>query len=218
MQRALCASLILFALNAFADSDSIDCSEAYGGTKATCIRVVCDEKYQSFLGTWSGPFQAYVRETSAFRPYQNVVTYSEVDCLQNTETGDKFIIGRRTDNFPAFNGLAAKIEKALLITGKRKDGTPFLRTIDDEGTFDYQLIYQNKPANLSIWGFTVPASQNSPELRFTVIDGQDFSETSVHKRNVTVSMSVGPQTAPVWEGVVGSGYHSLNPKDSGHSK
>lgn len=48
-------------------------------------------------------------------------------------------------------------------------------------------------------------------MRFTTIDGQDFNENSGHKRNVTVTMSVGPKDSPYWEEVVAKGFHALKP-------
>lgn len=209
----LFCAITFWALNAL--SKEIDCAEAYGGKSNRCIRIACDEKYQSFLGKWSGPFSTYVQELSkekkeVFRPFYNVVSYSEADCLKNISNGDAFIIGRRTDNYPAFKNLSAKIEHGLLITGKRSNGSPFLRTVDENGLLEYQLVYQNKLANLSVWSLSLPAKPNSPEMRFTVIDGQDFSETKAHKRNVTVTLSVGPVATPFWEGVVSSGFHSLS--------
>jgi hypothetical protein len=211
--KTLAVSLFLI-ISGTAQAAEIDCSEAYGTNPAKCEHIVCDAKYLSFLGEWKGPFSTYVRELSAgdknvFRPFKNTVTYSESDCLKRPDTGDTFIIGRRTDAYPSFKSLPAKTVHGLLITGKKADGSPFLRTVDEEGANDYTLIYQNKAANMSIWSLTVPAGAKSAEMRFTVIDGQDFSEVKAPKRNVTVTMSVGPAETPYWEGVVSSGYHSL---------
>ena len=114
------------------------------------------------------------------------------------------------DTYPAFQNLPAKEERGLLVTGRKTDGSPFLRTIDSEnGLSDYKLEYQNKAVDLSIWSLTVPATQNSPEMKFTTIDGQDFLEETIQKRNVTVTMTVGPSNAPFWEGVIVRGSHSL---------
>lgn len=207
----ICATLFSAA---FATSNSVvDCSEAYGGAKSKCLVVPCDAKYSSFIGTWSGPFSSYVKELSTekvavSRPFQNEVTYSENDCLKNIENDDSFIIGRRIDVYPSFANLPTKTVKGLLITGKKANGLPFLRTAEGNAINDYTLVYQNKPANMSIWSLKVPAQENSPEMRFTTIDGQDFTETSAHRRNVTVTMSVGPNDRPYWEGVIASGYHS----------
>ncbi|MCM2281091.1 MAG: hypothetical protein NDI61_04520 [Bdellovibrionaceae bacterium] len=117
----------------------IDCSEVYKAS-ATCERVACDEKYQSFIGTWSGPFQAYSQELSTqkksvYRGFQNTITYSEADCLKNVDNGDVFIVGRRTDAYAPIENLPAKTETGLLITGKKKDGSPFLRTVDSNVLF-----------------------------------------------------------------------------------
>jgi hypothetical protein len=199
-----------------ADAYTIDCSEAYN-TETRCEIVTCPEKYKSFIGTWTGPFESYVQELSSeektvFRPYKNTITYSEDDCLMNIENGDTFIIGRKIDTYPPYLNLPNKESTGLLITGRKTDGTPFLRTNDQEnGLYDYQLVYQNKAANMSIWQLTIPASADSesPELQFTTIDNQDFLETSAHKRNVTVTMSIGPVNEPFWSGIIVKGFHSL---------
>lgn len=135
---------------------------------------------------------------------------TEKDCLRNLANGAVFIIGRRVDTFPSFQYLPAKEERGLLITGRKSDGSLFMRTIDiQNGPVDYTLEYQNKTANLSIWSLIVPARQNSPEMKFATIDGQDLLEEKFHKRPVTITMTVGPSNAPVWEGVIVKGYHSL---------
>lgn len=195
-------------------TETVDCSEAYGGARTTCERTTCDEKYKTFIGTWSGPFESYERQLSTetqsvFRPFTNVVTYSEKDCLRNLANGDVFIVGRRVDTYSAFRNLPAKEERGLLITGLKSDGSPFLRTIDSQnGPVAYTLEYQNKTASLSIWSLTVPPGQSSPEMKFTTIDGQDLIDERVHKRNVTVTMTVGPSNSPIWEGVIVKGHHS----------
>jgi hypothetical protein len=212
--RAMFACALWFVVSPAVSFASVDCSEAYGAT-SKCERVACDPKYQTFLGTWKGPFESYVRELSSntevvYRPYNNVVVYSEQDCLLNIANGDRFIIGRKTDDYPAFHDLPAKQMTGLLITGKRADGTSFLRTVDSEsGVVDYALEYQNSIANISVWSFHFSGTQNNPELNFTTIDAQDFNDHDMHKRNVTVTMEVGPKSRPVWSGVVVRGYHTL---------
>lgn len=197
----------------FASALEKDCSEAYGGRAATCIQIVCDAKYETFIGTWSGPFLSYVRELSSdtkivHRPYNNSISYSKNDCLQNVDSGDTFIIGRRVDQYPEFNGLPEEMKTGLLITGKNSMGKPFLRTSDGEGVFDYQLEFQNLAANISIWSLHIPASSESPEMTFTTIDGQDFSAINEHKRNVTVTMIVGPVNQPIWQAPIAFGFHT----------
>ena len=205
-------SLLIASVSLAAPGAQVDCTEAYGGKRSNCVVIKCDAKYSEFLGKWTGPFSSYVRELSmgtqtVFRPFQNAIAYSENDCLKNQDNGDTFIIGRRTDTYPAFRTLPARSANGLLITGKKADGTPFLRTVDEDGTNAYTLIYQNIAASMSVWSLLIPANGKNPEMRFTAIDGKDFSETENHKRNVTVTMSVGPATAPYWEGVVSSGFH-----------
>jgi hypothetical protein len=206
--------LILFIQASTLSAKDVDCTEAYS-TPSQCEIVACLPKYKEFIGNWSGPFLAYDRELSTeektiFRPFQNKVSYSESDCLKNKENGDVFIIGRRVDQYPAFMDAPEKKVRGLLITGRTKEGTPFLRTIDNEGINNYEPVYQNSAANLSVWKLTVPASENSPEMEFTTIDGKDFNENLTHKRNVTVTMRVGPASKPLWEGVIAKGYHSLS--------
>lgn len=95
-----------------------------------------------------------------------------------------------------------------MITRKLASGKLFLRNSDEEGTYDYSLEFQKVAANLSIWSLTIPGTQSSPEMTFTTIDGQDFTEISAHKRNVTVTMAVGPKSQPIWQGAIAYGYHS----------
>lgn len=185
----------------------IDCSDAYGRPAANCELIQCPQKFQDFLGRWEGPFETYARELQGFRPYANVITYAKEDCLKNIDNGDQFIIGRRTDTYPEFAGQPAKIEVGLLITGFTSDGTPFLRTFSAEGGLDsYQLAFKNNAASLSAWQLNV--TTDTGLMSFSTIDGRDWSAPDVHKRNVTVTLSVGDPGAPVWEGVIVRGYHT----------
>lgn len=190
-----------------------NCSVAGEGKSASCARVACDAKYKIFLGTWSGKFEAYVRKQSTpghavFRPYAESVTYGVDDCLRNTANGDIFIVGHQTDRYPAFGKLPAKINRSLLITGHHAGGTPFLRTVGDDGTYDYALVYQNQSASLSIWQLHLPASKGTPEMTFTTIDGRDFNAKSKYNRDVTITMQLGPSKAPYWSGVIAYGWHA----------
>lgn len=190
-----------------------NCSAAGGGKPASCARVACDAKDKAFLGTWSGKFEAYVRKQSTpghtvFRPYSESVTYAVGDCLRNTANGDIFIVGHQTDRYPAFGKLPTKVSRSLLITGHHAGGTPFLRTVGDDGTYDYALVYQNQAASLSIWQLHLPASKGNPEMAFTTIDGRDFNTQSKYKRDVTITMQVGPSKAPYWSGVIAYGWHA----------
>lgn len=112
--------------------------------------------------------------------------------------------------YPAFRNLSEKASCGMLIAGRSRDGSPFLRTIDDEnGPNEYQLAYKDDTANLSIWSLTIPATVDSPEMRLVATDSQDLMEKSKHKRDVTLKLSVGPASNPQWEGVVTKGFHSL---------
>jgi hypothetical protein len=206
---------LIFTMDTTAFASEADCSQIYGAN-TKCKQVACSERQKEFIGTWSGAFQSYSQELSTkaqniYRPFQNSVSYSENGCLKNLDNGDVFIVGHRIDTYPPFQSLPAATQSGLLITGTHADGSPFLKTVDDNGNNDYQLVYRNTTASLAIWTLTIPAREGSPEMRFTTIDGRDFTETAHNKRNVVVTMSIGPTNAPFWEAVVSSGSHTLQP-------
>jgi hypothetical protein len=49
--------LLAMGLPTWVNAQTMDCSDVYG-KPAQCARVPCDAKYQTFLGTWKGPFHA----------------------------------------------------------------------------------------------------------------------------------------------------------------
>src|SRR5215469_7456297 len=157
---------------AAASAQGVDCSEAYGGSSATCAPVPCDGPYAQFPGTWRGPFMAYVRERSepgkpVFRPYQNEVRYD--GCLINSDNHEFLAVGHRHDTFPAYQGLPAKEESGLLIIGHRADGTPFLRAVNRPGQVDeFSLTYRNTAAGFTIWTRQVPAVADHPAMTVTI--------------------------------------------------
>ncbi len=190
-----------------------DCSADYGGHAALCRRVSCNRRYASFLGIWRGEFHAYVRGKSApgepvYRPYRNSVSYSANDCLENPKTGESFIVGHQTDRYPAFEGLPAKVEKSLLIIGRAATGEPFLRTVNGRRVHTFALAYRNRAAGLSAWRLDLPAAHGNPAMTFTTIDGRDLSAPGKHRRNVAVTLAVGPASAPYWRGVIVYGSHT----------
>ncbi len=190
-----------------------NCSREYGGHPASCKHVPCRKKYLSFIGTWQGEFHAYVRSKSTpdkavYRPYHNTVNYSASDCLEDVKTGETFIVGHQTNRYPAFEGLSSKTDKSLLIIGRGSDSKPFLRTVDNNGVNTFTLIYQNVAASLSIWNLALPAAHGNPPMSFTTIDGQDLGTPNMHRRDVTVTLTVGPVDAPYWQGVIAYGSHA----------
>jgi hypothetical protein len=218
MKRSLLRILpLLVALvgPGFVKAQDVDCSEAYNGQPAKCIHIPCDGWFKEMLGTWKGPFQAYSRELSkngqtVMRPYQNVINYAETDCMKNSVSGETFILGRATDTYSEFSGLPANTEHGLLVMGAQADGTRFFRTINSKKQLHaYQLVYQNKLASFDVWQLKIPVDGGSPEMEFTAIDGRDFSDTHEHKRNVTVTLRVGPATQPYFQDVVAFGTHTL---------
>jgi hypothetical protein len=204
--------LLFLALPSFALADGVDCAEVYGKA-AQCVRVPCDAKYQTFLGTWKGPFHAYVRDLSkdgkaVFRPYENTTIYKTEDCLKNPEAGETFIIGHMSDSYPEFSGLPAHSDHSLLITGSSADGSPFLRIVDEKKRIStYQMEYQNKAAGLAIWTLPVPAHDSSPDMLYSTIDGRDLTTEGMDRRNVTITLRVGPKGQAYFEGIVGYGFH-----------
>lgn len=197
---------------ATATGQTVDCSAAYGGSHATCHPVPCDGPYAEFAGAWRGPFMAYVREKSApdkpvYRPYQNEVRYD--GCLVNSENGDFLAIGHRHDTFPAYQGLPAKEESGLIVIGHRADGTPFLRAINHAGHVDeFALTYRNTAAGFTIWTREVPAAAEHPAMTITTIDGRDPASENPSRRDVVVTLAVGPPNHPMWSGVIARGTHT----------
>jgi hypothetical protein len=204
------------AAAAAAAAETVDCSDIYGKA-AQCVRLPCDAKYQTFLGTWKGPFHAYVRELSkdgktVFRPYDNTTTYKAEDCLKSMDTGETFIVGHMSDTYPEFSGLPAHSDHSLLITGTSSDGGPFLRIVDEKKRISsYQIEYQNKAAGLAIWTLLVAAHDSAPEMLYSTIDGRDLTVEGMDRRNVTITLRVGPKAQAYFEGIVGYGFHVRQP-------
>lgn len=211
------ALMLLTEIPILASAQAVDCSDAYGGKPAHCARVPCDSKYQTFLGTWKGPFHAYVKELSkdgktVFRPYENTTVYAAADCLKNSDAGETFIIGHMTDNYPEFSGLAGHTEHSLLITGTSSDGSPFLRIVDEKKRLStYQMEYQNKAAALAIWTLLIPGHDSSPEMLYSTVDGRDLTAEGVDRRNVTITLRVGPKGRAYFDGTIAYGFHVRQP-------
>lgn len=209
--------MLMMAQPSLAIAEAVDCADAYGGKATQCVRVPCDAKYQTFLGTWKGPFHAYVRELSkdgktVFRPYENTTVYAAADCLKNPDAGETLIIGHMSDTYPEFSGLPGHTDHSLLITGTSSDGSPFLRIVDEKKRLStYQMEYQNKAAGLAIWTLLIPAHESSPDMMYSTIDGRDMTAEGLDRRNVTITLRVGPKTQTYFEGVVGYGFHVRQP-------
>jgi len=209
--------LTLCILPIAAAAQQVDCSEAYNGKPTQCTPIPCASRYQEFLGVWTGPFHAYVKELSkdgqsVFRPYQNTTTYKPSDCLQNPALNEVFIIGHMTDVYPAFSGLPARTEHSLLITGTA-NGSPCLRIVDNRKTSsNYRLVYRNQAASTAVWSLNLPSHEGSPEMEFSTIDGPDLTVPSGNRRNVIVTLRVGPGTQPYFDQVIAYGYHVRQPQ------
>jgi hypothetical protein len=208
--------LLLLGLSSAAMADAVDCSDAYG-KPAKCVSVPCDAKFQTFLGTWKGPFHAYVRDLSkdgkpVFRPYENTTVYAAADCLKNPDSGETLIVGHMSDTYPEFSGLPAHSDHSLLITGASSDGSPFLRIVDEKKRISgYKQEYFNRAAGLAVWTLLVPAHDSAPEMLYSTIDGRDMTADGMDRRNVTITLRVGPKDQAYFEGIVGYGFHVRQP-------
>jgi hypothetical protein len=209
--------MLLICLPALLRAQAVNCSDAYGGKPAQCIRVACDAKFQTFLGTWKGPFHAYVKELSkdgkpVFRPYENTTVYAAADCLKNPDAGETIIVGHMTDVYPEFASLAGHTEHSLLVSGTLSDGSPFLRVVDEKKRLStYEMVYQNKAALLAVWTLLIPGHDSSPEMLYSTIDGRDLTAEGMDRRNVTITLRVGPKDQAYFDGVVGYGFHVRQP-------
>jgi hypothetical protein len=209
--------MLLICLPILVRAQAVNCADAYGGKPAQCIQVACDAKYQTFLGTWKGPFHAYVKELSkdgkpVFRPYENTTVHAAADCLKNPAAGEMFIIGHMTDVYPEFSGLAAYTEHSLLITGTSSGGSPFLRVVDEKQRLStYRQEYQNKAALLAVWTLLIPGHDSSPEMMYSTVDGRDLTAEGIDRRNVIITLRVGPKDQAYFDGVVGYGFHVRQP-------
>lgn len=216
--RILKSTILFVALSlspTLALAQQVDCSAAYGGKPTRCAPVPCGGDYQAFLGIWKGPFEAYSQELSKngktiFRPYETTVTYRPSDCLKNPAVGEIFIIGHVTDAYSAFSGLPAHTDRSLLIMGEGAAGARFLRTVDEKKSVsNFHLDYQNKAASLAAWSLSIPANGNAPEMEYSIIDGRDFVASGTNRRNVVITLRVGPKTQPYFDGMIAYGYHTL---------
>jgi hypothetical protein len=107
-----------------------------------------------------------------------------------------------------FSGLAGHTEHSLLITGTSSNGVPFLRIVDEKKRLStYQMEYQNKVASLAIWTLLIPAHESSPDMLYSTIDGRDLTAEGMDRRNVTITLRVGPKDQAYFDGIVGYGFH-----------
>ena len=175
-----------------------------------CEVIPCIDEYNSFVGVWEGPFQGYDKETKKMRPYNNVIIYDSI-CYRNIENNDIFIVGKRTDTYPAFENQPQKTVCGIIITGMKggDKNKPFLKTIDNEnGVIVYQKIFTETITEMSIWRYVYPACENQPQMTFTITDFRELASSLVNKRFVYISMIVGADEKPYWKGIITKGYHT----------
>jgi hypothetical protein len=92
--------------------------------------------------------------------------------------------------------------------GGSSDGSPFLRIMDEKKRLsNYKQEYFNRAAVLAVWTLLVPAHDSAPEMLYSTIDGRDVTAEGMERRNVTVTLRVGPKDQPYFDGVVGYGFH-----------
>lgn len=217
--------------------DSVDCSSAYQelSSRIACKVIACEVKFQEFIGTWEGPFEAFDRGANIYRPLRNQVRYMPDDCLENVDSshagfGDKFIIGRKTDIYPPFKELKGKTDiGGLLVTGRHLNGSRFLRTVSplderttpEESFVEYNEDKENKDPNVSVWWklFKKAYQGACPEphsnekcdydMKFIVTDGKQ-SANNEDTRHVSVKMEMflASTKQKVMEQVTNRGYHT----------
>ena len=64
---------------------------------------------------------------------------------------------------------------------------------------------------LAVWTLLVPAHDSAPEMLYSTIDGRDLTAEGMERRNVTITLRVGPKDQPYFDGVVGYGFHVRQP-------
>jgi hypothetical protein len=197
-------------------SQIIDGSKFYNpqDKSINCKIVECPDIYKSFKGTWTGTFQSYDQKIKAFRPFKNKVIY-DGRCYKNIKNGEIFVVGIKIDIYPEYMGLPSKTDTSMLITGMtgESDPKPFLRTIDKEdGLIEYQKVFEDKSSEMSIWEYDVEKKDNQPEMRFRIIDFRNLSNETKVERFVSISMRIGTQDNPYWEGLIVKGSHTRNNK------
>ncbi|MCD4739491.1 MAG: hypothetical protein K8R89_09590 [Anaerolineae bacterium] len=83
------------------------------------------------------------------------------------------------------------------------------RTIDSKnGVTDYDKIFTEPIVEMSVWKYIYPAEENQPQMTFTITDFRNLLSSPINKRFVFISMIVGPDEKPYWEGIITKGYHT----------
>lgn len=201
------------------DKVKFACEKLYGDA-SICESIKCEKPYSDWIGTWEGPFVSSIElpDTQAevekmvpfldklkkyfpnsfggenpksqfpqmFRPYNNKVTYSENNCVRNIRNGDEFIFAEQEDSYPEFQMLRAETKKGLLVTGKNSNKAAFLKTWNPEfGLVEYDFAEKDESRDLSIW-----KKDFGGGMTMTIIDGRDLSVKQVHKRHVTLVLTI----------------------------
>lgn len=226
-------SAVAFGAN---DKVKFVCEKLYGDS-AQCENIKCEKPYSDWIGTWEGPFVSSIElpTTQAeaekvvpfldmlrkyfpnsfggenpksqfpamFRPYHNKVTYSETNCIRNSQNGDEFIFADQEDSYPEFQLLKAESKKGLLVTGKRSNQEAFLKTWNpDWGLVEYSFVEKDKSRDLAIW-----KKDFGNGMTLTILDGRDLSVKQIHKRNVTLVLTIKAEGFN-YEAPVTMGHHS----------
>ena len=124
--------------------------------------------------------------------------------------GDEFIFAEQEDTFPEFQMLKAQTKTSLLVTGTSlvvkdnvKEKQAFLKTWNSEwGLVDYVYVEKDESKNLSIW-----KKDFGDGMTMTILDGRDMSVKHLHKRHVTLMLSIKAEGFS-FEAPVTMGHHS----------
>ena len=185
-----------------ASADSVDCSEAYGGKPMRCERVTCDAKFSPSSASGRAPFRRTSRTCpKTARPCSGRTTDTTTIHGRRLPQGVRLRreLHHRTDDqrVPGVLRSTGAYRSQLADHGRecRREPVPAdRRRAQQVSTF--RLDYKNAPASLAIWSLVVPSHDHAPEMEYTTIDGRDLTATGVDRRNVTITLRVGPKATP----------------------
>ncbi len=198
-----------------------DGTPPYPGGPTAYERVGVPERFKHLIGVWEGPFRAYDLSSKAFRPYQDRLTFSEDACFKVTGgmgAGDILLVGTLSDQYPEFRTpagdlLPPKSEAGYLVYGlKGGDSSQvFVRTVEGGSTaIDYAPEYALEAAEAFVYRAVVPAEGGQPQMTFRLFGAQDPLADD-DSRYFTITLTVGPDNHPFWQGIIVGGRQCHKP-------
>jgi hypothetical protein len=197
----------------------------YPGGPTAYDQVSVPAPFTRLIGVWEGPFRAYDLSINAFRPYTDRLVFFADACFKVTSasgTGDILLVGTLSDAYPEFRTptgtvLPAKSENGFLIYGL-KAGDPnqvFIRTVrGGSTTTDYVPEYALEAARVFVYRAVVPAEGGQPQLTFHIFGAQDPMADD-DSRYFAITLTVGPDDSPFWQGIIVGGQQHHQPPPPG---